>query len=413
MWKFRKIISKAVYDDLLAKIDGTNTSLKTLVDYSSQLEGPKKRRQTWSYLLKRYQKARKHAEALFKAIIGGSYWRCPCKKSHCVHLRLQTNSLQSTEKHPDGDFDTTSQFRMVFSNGNEANPTCLWTWTEVVFEPWQVEEMVTVASLCLHDDSKSYRQKKPKVQFEIPVEEKVQPLEKRQAALSAPPIQDFCSSLCVAESHVERRASIGSISNELDASVKYTMHAVKTLPTCIPQKPLRDVLSDISRRDRLHIAAALACGMIQYCGNWLKSWWNISDVYLAAASDGRNVLVDDLYLSWPLSTTGKIQAPCNDMHSPGFGGERLLPLGLALVELSLGKSLYTLLDVEDEDQGTLVSKFKTTPWIFEMVYMQSGTNYLEAVNSCLAWSDLCLERKFEERVFDTVVSPLLKDLVSF
>jgi hypothetical protein len=302
---------------------------------------------------------------------------------------------------------------MIFSNTNDEDPTCLWTWTEVVFEPWRVEEIVTVAGLSLQDDSKSHHHKKPKVQFGIPPVEEARPSEKDRKALSAPPIQDFCSSLCVAESHFGLRESIGSISNELDASVKYTMHAVKILPKRVPQKPLREVLSHISRRDRLHIAAGLACGVIQFCGNWLKSWWDSSDVHLVAASDGSNVLSDNLYLSWPLSTTGTIQGPLSDINYSDFGGNRLLPLGLALVELSLGKSLHTLLDLKDENQDTLVTKFKTASWLVKMVYMESGTNYADAVNSCLSWSALCLEKKFEERVFDTIVSPLLKDLVNF
>lgn len=391
------------------KIDGTNTVLKTLVDQSFHLEDTKKRRQGWGYLLKRYQKARKHAERLFKAIIGGSYWGCQCKNHHCVHLQLQVNCLRSTEEYPDNDFDARSEFRMIFSNTKQADLPCLWTWTEVVFEPWQVEEMVTLASLSLHDDPTAYRQKKPRVQFDMPPVEKPRSSEKRREALSAPPIQDFCSSLCVAESDIERRRSIGSISNDLDSSVKYTMHAVKILPKTVPQKPLREVLSHISRRDRLRIATALACGMIQFGGNWLKSWWDISDVHLAATSDdGGNVLLDDLYLSWPLSATGTIPRLRNH-----FGENRLLPLGLALVELSLGKSLQTLLDLEDGNQDTLMSRFNTASWLVKMVYMESGTNYADVVNSCLSWSGLCLEERFEERVFDTIVSPLLRDLGSF
>jgi hypothetical protein len=90
-----------------------------------------------------------------------------------------------------------------------------------------------------------------------------------------------------------------------------------------------------------------------------------------------------------------------------------LPLGLALVELSLGKRLHTLLNLEDENQDTLVSKFKAASWLIRMVYMESGTNYADAVNSCLSWSGLCLEKRFEERVFDTIVSPLLRDLANF
>lgn len=302
---------------------------------------------------------------------------------------------------------------MAFSNTDSAGSTCLWTWAEVVFEPWQVKESITVASSSLRDDSKFFRQKKPKVQFDVPVVDEAAPSKLNNEALSAPLIQDFCSYLCAAESHVGQRESTGSISNELGTSVKYTMHAVKMLPKPVTQKPLSEVLSQISRRDRLYVAAGLACGVIQFCGNWLKPWWNSSDVHLAAAGDGTNVLLDNLYLSWAVSATETNQGSRGDDMCSRFGNNRLLPLGLALVELSLGKSLQQLLDLQEENQDTLVAKLKSASWLVKLVYMESGTNYADAVNSCLSWSAWCVERSFEEQVFDSIISPLLKDLVNF
>jgi hypothetical protein len=125
-------------------------------------------------------------------------------------------------------------------------------------------------------------------------------------------------------------------------------------------------------------------------------------------------LVDNLYLSWPLSTTtGKGKVDHDKVHHSDAKTNRLLPLGLALVELSLAKSVRTLLSPEDEGEDVLVTRLETASRLVKMVYMESGTNYVEAVNSCLCWSGLCLEIKFEERVFDTIISPLLKDLINF
>lgn len=274
--------------------------------------------------------------------------------------------------------------------------------------------MLTVmSSLSLDSDFKSPLHRKPKVQFDFTFPEDKMPASKCQEVHLTPTIQDFCSSLRVAESHVGRRESIGSIPSEIDASVKYAMHAVKVLPKRVPQMPLREVLSSISRRDRLHIAAGLACGMIQYCGNWLKSWWDSSDVHLSATSDGRNVLLDNLYLTWPLTAKSAPQDTGNEVNDSDVEGNRLLPLGLALVELSLGKSLHALPDPEDEKQDAMITQFRTTSRIITMVHKASGSNYAEAVRSCLTWSTLCLESQFEERVFNTIVSPLLKDLVNF
>ncbi|KAJ5771875.1 hypothetical protein N7520_002404 [Penicillium odoratum] len=407
IWKLRKILDRAVYDDLLAKISDINTILKTLIDQSDHQHDTKKRQHNWHYLLKRFQKARKHAEGLFKAVTGGTYWRCQCKDHHCVHLQLQTNPLESRGKSSSRNFDTGTQFRIIFSNTHEQDSTCLWTWSEVMFEAWQVEDIVKVSSLSLHDETKITRHKSS-VQFDIPVE-KATILE---ISKDAPPIQDFCASLCVASSHAIRRECIGSITNELDTSVKYTMHAVKMLPKPVPQRSLQEVLSHISRQERLHLAAGLACGVIQLYDNWLKAWWDSSDVYLVAASDGRNVILDDIYLPWSFSSKST-PPPRKDLHYSNIGTNRLLPLGLALVELSLGKSLHELIEPDSENQHIPVTKLETASKLVEMVYKESGTNYADAVNSCLSWSTLCFEKRFEERFFDTVVSPLLKDLVNF
>ncbi|KAJ5725634.1 uncharacterized protein N7483_006991 [Penicillium malachiteum] len=412
IWKLRKILDRAVYEDLLAKITEINTVLKTLIDQSDLREDNKKKRQTWHYLLKRYQKARRHAQGLFKAITGGNYWQCPCKEQHCVHIQLQTNPLDSTDEYFDREVDTQSQFKMIFSNANQTTQASLWTWTEVEFEPWQVEEIVKIASLSLHEDTVSNNQKRRRVQFDIPSARETLSL---KPSKEAPPIHDFCTSLCVFRPNETRRECIGSISNELDASVKYTMHAVKTLSTPIPQRSLREVLSHISRQDRLYIATGLACGVIQFHDNWLKAWWDSSDVYLAAASDGRKVLLDSMYLSWSFSSsnTSSTTGPNNGPHQPPPGNNRLLPLGLALVELSTGKSIQKLIDPDDENGDIPVTKLETASRLVEMVYKESGTNYADAVNSCLSWSTLCLEKRFEERVFETIVSPLLRDLVNF
>ncbi|KAJ5738911.1 hypothetical protein N7493_002066 [Penicillium malachiteum] len=397
IWKLRKILDRTVYEDLLAKITEINTVLKTLIDQSDLREDNKKKRQTWNYLLKRYQEARRHAQGLFKAIIGGKYWHCSCKDQHCVHLQLQTNPLESDDEYSDRYVDTQSQFRMIFSNANQTNQACLWAWTELEFEPWHVEEIVKVANLSLHEDTMvSKNEKQRRVQFDIPSARETQLF---KPSKEAPPILDLCTSLCVFRPNETRLGQefIGSISNELDSSVKYTMRAVKTRSTPIPQRSLREVLSHISRQDRLQIATGLACGVIQFHDNWLKAWWDSADVYLAAASDGRKVLVDSMYLSWSFSSSNSssITGPNNGLHHSYPGNNRLLPLGLALVELPTGKSIHKLIDPDDENGDIPVTKLETASRLVEMVYKESGTNYADAVNSCLSWSTFCLEKRFE------------------
>lgn len=179
------------------------------------------------------------------------------------------------------------------------------------------------------------------------------------------------------------------------------MHAVKKRPDNPLQKPLHDILSKIYRHDRLHIAVGLACGVMQCCGNWLKAWWNSSDVFLSVGNDDHSVFLDSAYLSWPLLIPGTSEAYLASNH-PRVINNLLLPLGLALVELSLGKPLSTLLVPEDEDQNMVVTRFNTASRLVKVVYNESGQSYADAVESCLSWSgpNSCFERWFEERVFD-------------
>ena len=186
---------------------------------------------------------------------------------------------------------------MNFSNTGKTD-NHIWTWTEVIFEPWQDENFLSVTNLSLKEPHK-----KPKVRFDMPVTEP----NHSQTALSPPPppINDFCSSLRITEveliEQTTKWTTTGMISSQPNAPFHYIMHASTKIPSPTPPKPLKEVISQISRHDRLHIAAGLACGVIQYCGNWLKSRWDSSDIHLTAHTDGCDILLDSVYLSWPLS----------------------------------------------------------------------------------------------------------------
>ncbi|OQD88644.1 hypothetical protein PENANT_c003G11301 [Penicillium antarcticum] len=399
---FWKMLSRAVYEDLLAKIDGANTILKTLLDQSLyQEEARNKKRHPLPRLLQQYQKGRKHAEALFKTVFG-AYWRCQCNEQHCVHLQLPTNPLVSSRES-----DIQSRLQMNFSNTGKTENQ-IWTWTEVIFEPWQDDNIPSLSSLSLQESHK-----KPKVRFDTPTPE----TDRSQTTLSLPPrINDFCSSLRITKVEFTEKTTnwttTGMISSQLDT---YIMHASTKALSSTPPKPLIEVISQISRHDRLHIATGLACGVIQYCGNWLKCRWDSSDIHLTAHKDGCDILLDSVYLSWPLSTPEtETENTVPAMRQPN--NNLLLPLGLALVELSLGKSLDFLYNPEDEDWDEERMRRNTASRLVPKVYLESGVPYGEAVESCLSWSSvhsLCVDRGVEERVFERIISPLLRDLVNF
>lgn len=360
------LLKEPIYKDLLAKIDETNAILKTLIEQPKHQGQTQKLQQLWKYLLPRYKMTRQHAEELFKGIVDGIYWNCGCKEHHCVHFQLQSNPLQVMNER--STIAEVSKFRMNFSNTKEVTDS--WGWTEVEFERWPIGEVPT-----------------------------------------APIIQDFCSSLRVTAAQTETRQMMGLLSCEPNSTTQYAIHTIKSIQPPVPKQSLQKMMSHLSRRERIRIAAGLACGVIQLSGSWLKPRWNSSDIHLAVNNDHR-ALLDLFFLTWSLS------APVS--HEAGSSTVRrdiLVPLGRALVELSTGKSIGALQLSGSEDIDEEVTRFDTASRLVEAALYESGTNYAEAVHGCLFWSDrgsLCTEdNTFQDRVFDEIVSPLLRDLVHF
>jgi hypothetical protein len=126
-------------------------------------------------------------------------------------------------------------------------------------------------------------------------------------------------------------------------------------------------------------------------------------------------LLDHPYLVWPV--TGSKQQDPSSGGRDRIQNEILLPLAVALIELSLGKTIAALYRVEDDSADDSQKHFNTASRVLKNVYCESGSSYGDVVKECLYWSRSkaeCFEdSQFDESVFDTVVSPLLKDLDYF
>lgn len=359
-----------IYDDLLAKIDDANTILKNLIEPSNHRGRSSEARRCWDELFHKYQRARNHADQLFKGIVGGTYWKCSCKDHHVVHFQLQSNRLQAAE----GDIDAHGSFRYrtIFAHEESESFTGKWNWREVEWEP--IEEIFT-----------------------------------------APLIHDLCSSLSISRTHTERRKAIGYFPNKLDATVRYAMFAVNDLKQRRPQQSLHQILPTIKRRDRIRIATGLACGVMQLSGNWLKPRWNSSDIHLASNSGEGKVLLDFLFFSWPLYLSGSSNEITLLDHS-GVRRNVLVPLGRTLVEFSLGRTIDTsnmLAGIREDDD---VASVNTAIKLIEVVLDESGSNYADAVHNCLLWSSIGESydnKNFQEHLFDAIVSPLLREMAYF
>ncbi|RDW69116.1 uncharacterized protein DSM5745_08876 [Aspergillus mulundensis] len=428
---FLKVLSKAVYDDILQRIRDANEALKTLIEQSAQLEISREKRGPWSKFLPRLREARKNAEGLYRAILHGSYWSCQCRDLHSAHLHLHSNPLADKMKS-----NNQSNFWVTFSSEDtlEGDRISTWKWTDVEFEPCELEASQVLSVTQMEETTTSLGKLQishsQRVRFEIPraITEK----KWKSQASNVSPIQNICSVLSHSEKQPLKQETLGFITHEPDSTRRYNLHSIKCHPQAVPLQTLQQALPNSSRRDRLYIAAGLACGVIQYHGNWLKAHWDSSDIHLTASNDngdGGEIPPDSVYLSWPLKfQQADILVEDRDEHpcrSPLIRNRILFPLALALTELSLGKSIASLRSPQDEQQGNSEAedstRFYTAFRLLNKVYRESGSNYGDAVHSCLLWPGPgpgmkapCFEdEKFEGKVFHTVVTPLLKDLAHF
>ncbi|CAG8218628.1 unnamed protein product [Penicillium salamii] len=365
-WKFWKIVSRAVYDDLLEKIEATNTILRTLIDQANEQEERRERQKPWTRLLRQYQGDWKHIESLFQTIAGGSSWKCRCRAYHCVHVRLQPYLAE----HNDDPCCTEAQssFYFMFSNIHATSQTGAWNWREAMFKPHvngsrQNSTNLTTSSKKL--------------------------------------ISDLCSSLqsfdpMLHQGHHQKHG-IGYISEDVNSVYQYTMHAVQGSESSSLEQSLREALASLSRRNRLYIAASLACAVLRYHENWLKNAWDSSNFHLTAKTS------DSVYLSWPLSTPRDL-----DEQYPKSSEEKresiLQSLGVSLVELSLGRPLDPLISAKNETRDCDQVIDNSTLNLTKQVRQESGWHYANVVDNCFSWSGvstICREsHSFEERLIE-------------
>jgi hypothetical protein len=99
--KFRKILSKAIYEDMLNRIDKANQILKTLSDQSHQLARTRSGPARLEGGLRRHQETRRHAPALQDRVVQDQGQKSPCRNDHTVCCRLDTTVQRSSGIKPD------------------------------------------------------------------------------------------------------------------------------------------------------------------------------------------------------------------------------------------------------------------------------------------------------------------------
>ncbi|KAK4944487.1 hypothetical protein LTR10_016161 [Elasticomyces elasticus] len=430
--KLKDIFSKSVYEGLVRDIERANAALKTLVEQSHGLQDSRRKHRISRRPLLKHKTARKHAVSLYNALVRGKYWNCPCRDSHCVHLRIEPRALDF------GNDDDTEpavpKLRIAFSSKTIASgPAPEWYWYEVETIPQLEETPIEPKQPSPSTSAPVQSTNATRVRFAVVVSSlNSLPWPKTPTLPPSLPISDMCSTLCKAKTNELSKECIGSISEDTDASHRYYLHLVKRLDDSMETQSLEDMLSSsldalgsrmarasymLSRRDRLFLAATLASTVLRFSGSWLKPEWSIRDILFPKTTETGASVIEQPYLSGHAITTAATAMSTPKIPASTLIGNRVLfPLGLALIELSLCQTISSLRVPEDDDPIEENVKLKTASRLLDYVYNEFGGSYCDVVTKCLRWSETRtsdIDDKFQLLVFQNIVSPLFEALRVF
>ena len=195
-----------------------------------------------------------------------------------------------------------------------------------------------------------------------------------------------------------------------------------TLENLLRREPLSTQSFILSRRHRLNIAVTLASGVLQLdTTSWLDQCWSSDDIFFFCSP--RSLSLEPTtspFLSWKLFPSRSHNKPqtSSDRKWDETRSEILLALGLTLVELCLGKTLEDLQGLAGVKRTKYQDRSEVAKKLLNKVYDEGGCRYGDVVRRCLScpydFRDLSFENvKFQEAVYDTIVTPLAQDLDDF
>ncbi|KAL1850624.1 hypothetical protein Plec18170_006909 [Paecilomyces lecythidis] len=239
------------------------------------------------------------------------------------------------------------------------------------------------------------------------------------------PIHDLCSALEGLEIVEPNSDPIGYIPNTQEGT-RYNVRIIRDLEDEFQALSLHDIILasaskqspdclELSRRDRLFIATILASGLLHFHGTWLKEQWSSHDIKFPRNGILNHAIINHPYLSWKVLGGSGHNERINSYKYRGIKRKVLISLALALVELSLDQTISELYRPEDSTGGG-ISQWKTAARVLPKVYRESGSNYGDVVKECLYQYYSCptgMNKKFEELVYEFIVSPLLRDFEYF
>ena len=378
------------YKQLLSSIEEDIGRISSLTAGAIALEPlrlQRRRKANTEYLLK----FRQQAEKLYDAFNTRWSSTCACQCTHQANLRLDIQR--------DDETGSPSSFKLVltFVSPHSGHATS-WKPTPVEIEAIDVIDPTTpvntslLPSIVVHSNKKVHDHWK--------------------CLSRAPNIVDLCATL----QHCPSPHCIGVMSSKL---AKHHIHTLR-LPnasTTDERVSLQQLLEKRSQsfhiKEKCTLALTLASAVYHlHNTSWLEESWDLNDICILSQS----ALSDQPYISRDFPATAT--PPAHGQRMRIIKNSIIFALGVALLEISYGKSLQTFVTKEDLDDAT-GSRTAFTDYLIairlaEGLRTRELPNYADATQRCIHCnfeaSVFSLDDDdFRERFYQGVIVPLKKD----
>ncbi|KAI5777177.1 hypothetical protein EDC01DRAFT_624367 [Geopyxis carbonaria] len=403
-----RALKKQKCSDISDHIRRMNEDLATLTGQSNIMnDGPAKGRMS-DVAAKHYQKIRSHAITLYTILKQELkvVKACACPVPHSAGLQLDVRSATMVTKQKQS---SGLRFGVILSlDQTAATPTTNvpWEWRPIEIEPVEnIEE----------------------IQEDIPHE--LESLAIGTAGLTTAifasgelsvPEAIEINNLCLDTRNAPFPNGDGCLGILKGRGT--CCHRVWPHPSATSTTPIKTAISlavllssntpfTLSRLDRLKVGVMLASTVMQlHATEWLRRKWDVSDIlFPATSSDKGYTCITKRPFVRRNFTDSAVVSPATDEDIHGVD-PTLFSLGIALVELGLGKRLSvgcaTTSSVEHQAFGSL-----------KFLYEDSGETYSRIVRRCLKGFDhaeTSLEEvKIKNQVHRDILKPLEDNLLAF
>ncbi|KAJ5786555.1 uncharacterized protein N7503_011767 [Penicillium pulvis] len=409
--RIKDIFSKNICKELFQDLEYMNNIIRTLVEQSVTRSTQRRLKTRSKESTRRYKAIRQTTASLYEAIMNKAYWQCACFDTHTLHFFLNKDINVCERLEPDG-------VRLVFMTS--PTTTASTKWHEI--QAKTAENCSTSVNLPppIMTRSRTLRSAPP------PANSTIYATPGTSSNAPSSQISNICEAIYGCLTPTDQGLPIGYLS---DGNYTHNFQVLKAGAGKFEVHSLEDLLLAsltisgnfrtpfiFPKRDRRFLAAKLASTVLECHGSWLPSRWSSRNIIFTG-----NITSTNLEKSIQTPVIARKLSDYTEFEGYSLSGagynDILFPLGLVLIELSLGRTITSLHTPGDGGQDGSTAQFEQVrSWIYD-VCCECGPNYGDVVQQCLIWTktrEVNIENEeFQAAVFQYIIKPLVEDYRQF